>query len=125
VDSRGQNDILAWCNRLQKMEKIRLIKRMDTLAESGHDLCPGLVGPVHGSPHLYKIKVNGSVAVRMLLCKGPVNKDTEYTFLLGAFERDDELPVGAIEAAELRRTEILNDEERRCLHERPTVKPAK
>jgi hypothetical protein len=121
VDWRGQNEIAQWCRGLQKNDRIRLVKRMDTLAESGHELCPGLAGPVHNSPHLYKIRVNGSVAVRLLLCKGPLNMDGEYTFLLGAFESDDELPAGTLETAEGRRAEILRDKTRRCLHERPTV----
>jgi hypothetical protein len=121
VDRRGRNDIAQWCRGLQKNDRIRLVKRMDLLAESGHELCPGLAGPVHNSSHLYKIKVNGSLAVRLLLCKGPLSMDDEYTFLLGAFERDDELPPGTLETAEERRTEILQDKNRRCLHERPTV----
>jgi hypothetical protein len=121
VDRRGQNVIADWCRGLQKRDRIRLVKRMDILAESGHELCPGLVGPVHNSSHLYKIKVNGSIAVRLLICKGPLNMDDEYTFLLGAFERDDELPPGTLESAEERRAEILKDKNRRCLHERPTV----
>jgi hypothetical protein len=92
---------------------------MDTLAESGHELCPGMAGPLHGSPHLYKLKVNGNVAVRLMFCKGPLSKDREYTFLIGAFEKDDELPIGTLETAEKRRAEILTDPTRRCPHERP------
>ena len=119
VDARGRNVIADWCRGLQKKDRIRLVKRMDTLAESGHELCPGMAGPLHGSPHLYKIKVNGNVAVRLVFCKGPLNKDREYTFLLGAFEQDDELPTGTLETAEERRVEILIYPTRRCPHERP------
>src|ERR1035437_4204722 len=121
VDGRGQNVIADWCRGLQKTDRIKLVKRMDTLAESGHALCPGLAGPVHNSPHLYKIKVNGNVAVRLFLCKGPSFMDSEYTFLRGAFENDDELPLGTLEVAEERRADILRNRNRRCLHERPTV----
>ena len=121
VDGRERNVIADWCRGLQKKDRIRLVKRMDILGESGHELCPGLAGPVHNSPHLYKIKVNGNVAVRLLLCKGPWDMDSEYTFLLGTFESDDKLPPGTLEAAEERRADILTNENRRCLHERPTI----
>src|SRR5438132_10269380 len=97
---RGDNPVREWCQRLQKPDRARMSKKIDLLGTSGIDLCPGLVGPLHGSPHLHKIKINGSVAARLLLCKGPINMDTEYTLLLGAFERDDELPKGTLETAE-------------------------
>lgn len=94
-------------------------QRIDLLGEKGKDLCPGLAGPLHGSPHLYKIKVNGRVAARMILCKGPIDMEAEYTLLLGAFERDDELPDGVLEIAEAYRQEIILDPaNRRTLHER-------
>jgi hypothetical protein len=94
-------------------------RKIDALAKDGKDFCPGLAGPLHGSPHLYKIKVNGRVAARLILCKGPINMETEYTFLLGAFENDDKLPVGTLEAAEGIREAIKRDgKNRRMLHER-------
>src|SRR5215467_14566416 len=99
-DRRGQNPVLAWCVRLEKKDLARMNQRIDILEEKGKDLCPGLAGPLHGSPHLYKIKVNGNVAPRLLLCKGPIDMEAEYTLLLGEFERDDELPEGTLERAE-------------------------
>jgi hypothetical protein len=94
-------------------------QRIDVLAEKGKDFCPGLAGPLHGSPHLYKIKVNGSVAARLILCKGPVHMEVEYTLLLGAFERDDELPDGTFKTAEAYRQEVILDPgNRRGPHER-------
>lgn len=94
-------------------------QRIDILEEKGKDFCPGLAGPLHGSPHLYKIRVNGNVAPRLLLCKGPIDMEGEYTLLLGEFERDDELPEGTLERAEAFRREIIaNPSERRGLHER-------
>jgi hypothetical protein len=45
--------------------------------------------------------------------------DGEYTLLLGAFERDDELPDGTLETAESYRQEIIqNPTQRRTPHER-------
>jgi hypothetical protein len=118
-DRRGQNSVLAWCIRLEKKDLARMNQRIDLLEEKGKDLCPGLAGPLHGSPHLYKIKVNGNVAPRLLLCKGPIDMEAEYTFLLGEFERDDELPAGTLERAEALRQQIIEDpNERRRPHER-------
>lgn len=61
-DYRGENPVRKWCERLQKPDLARMNQRIDILAEKGKDFCPGLAGPLHGSPHLYKIKINGSVA---------------------------------------------------------------
>lgn len=94
-------------------------QRIDLLREKGKDFCPGLAGPLHGSPHLYKIKINGSVAARLLLCKGPISMEAEFTFLLGAFETDDELSKGILETAEsYRQAIILNPGQWRGPHER-------
>jgi hypothetical protein len=118
-DHRGENPVRKWCERLQKQDLARMNQRIDILAAKGKDFCPGLAGPLHGSPHLYKIKINGQVAARLILCKGPIDMEIEYTLLLGAFERDDELPEGTLEAAESYRQEIISDpNNRRRLHER-------
>jgi|SRR5208337_3297029 len=118
-DQRGTNPVREWCEQLQKPDLARMNQRIDLLAEKGKDFCPGLAGPLHGSPHLYKVKINGSVAARLLLCKGPISMETEYTLLLGAFERDEELPEGTLETAEsYRQVIILNPRNRRGPHER-------
>ena len=118
-DHRGQNPVRQWCERLEKPDLARMNKKIDLLETNGMDLCPGLAGPLHGSPHLYKIKINGSVAARLLLCKGPVRMETEYTLLVGAFERDDKLPEGTLETAESYRQDVIRDPaKRRGLHER-------
>ena len=117
-DHRLENVVNSWLRGLQKPERIRMQKRIDLLRDNGHELCPGLAGPLKESRHLYKIRVNGRVAPRLLLCKGPINMQTEYTLLLGAFETDDELPSGTVEAAEQNRLEIIADQERRCPHAR-------
>jgi hypothetical protein len=118
-DHRGLNPVREWCKNLQKKDLARMNQRIDLLAINGKDLCPGLAGPLHGSPHLYKIKVNGTVAARLFLCKGPVSMETEFTLLLGAFEKDDALPPGTLESAEANRQAIIRDpSNRRRRHER-------
>lgn len=118
-DGRGRNPVREWCERLQKADLARMNQRIDLLREKGKDFCPGLAGPLHRSPHLYKIKINGSVAARLILCKGPIYMETEYTLLLGEVEKDDELPAGTLEAAESYRQEVIRDpRNRRGPHER-------
>lgn len=118
-DKRGGNPVRDWCEQLQKPDLARMNQRIDILRDKGKDFCPGLAGPLHGSPHLYKIKINGRVAARLVLCKGPISMEMEYTLLVGAFEKDDRLPEGTLETAELYRQEIIsNSTERRGPHER-------
>jgi hypothetical protein len=119
-DRRQANIINAWLKGLQKPERIRMQKRIDLLRDNGHELCPGLAGPLKESRHLYKIRVNGRVAPRLFFCKGPITIESEYTLLWGAFETDDELPEGTIEVAEQNRLEVIANSERRCVHERVT-----
>ncbi|HZE79915.1 MAG TPA: hypothetical protein VE604_03375 [Candidatus Polarisedimenticolia bacterium] len=97
----------------------KMNQRIDLLESNGHEFCPGLASNLHGAPHLHKIRVNSNVAPRLFLCKGPINMASEYTLLLGEFEKDDELPEGTLQLAESYRQEIINDpKNRRGLHER-------
>jgi hypothetical protein len=50
--------------------------------------------------------------LRPMLCRGPIDMDREFTFLLGAIEKGGVLDVDAMEA-EARRQEILADPENR------------
>jgi hypothetical protein len=119
-DYRGRNPVKEWCELLQKSDLAKMNLRIERLEKNGHELCPGLASNLHGFPHLYKIKVNGSVAARLFLCKGPINMEIEYTLLLGAFEKDDALPEGTLEAADdYRKQVIANPHGRRGPHERP------
>jgi hypothetical protein len=94
-------------------------QKIDRLGKVGHELCPGLGINLHGAPHLYKIKINRSVAARLIFCKGPIDMETEYTFLLGAVERDNKLPEGTLKTAESYRQETISDpRNRRLRHER-------
>jgi len=51
--------------------------------------------------------------MRPMLCRGPIDNEAEYTFLLGATEKDWKLPTGAKEQADKRRTIVINDPARR------------
>ena len=94
----------------------RRLKALEDETERG--LMPGLIdGPIKGYPHIYKLKIGGKVRLRPLLCKGPIDPDTELTLLFGATERDWKFdPEDAPVIAETRRLEILSDGRRRCNH---------
>lgn len=120
VDAGGANDFAAWCRELQRPDLARLNRKLKMLADNGPDLGPKLLaGPLKGYAHIRKIIVNGRVALRPLLCKGPIDNDHEFTLLEGAFERDREwIPANAREIAVERRQEVICDSNaRRCPHE--------
>jgi len=119
VDHRGVNTVKSWMEKeLQKPERVRMTQKIDLLRLNGGQLSPELLaGPLNESRHLYKIRINGRVAPRLLLCKGPLRMESEFTLLLGVSERDGRLPEGAIEKAEQYRQSIIDNPNRRCLHE--------
>ena len=118
VDNRGISDFESWSRTLEKRDRARLSAKLRMLETAGPELPPQLLaGPIKG--HIYKLRINGQVALRPLLCKGPINNDEEFTLLMGAIERDRKLePRNAPDIAERRRQEILNNPTRRCNHVR-------
>jgi len=100
---RDRNRILEWAASLTKPDQARLQQKLDRLAQISFDLANGshlLAGPVAG--HIYKLRVNASVMLRPLLCKGPARKEEEYTLLVGAIEKGNRLPSQALETAHTR-----------------------
>ena len=116
VNNRGRNDFESWTKSLEKRDRARLSAKLRMLETAGPDLPPQLLaGPIKG--HIYKLRINGQVALRPLLCKGPINKDKEFTLLMGAIEKDQKLePRDAPNEAEIRRQKIINDPMWRCDH---------
>jgi len=128
VDDRGDPVLAIWFRRerVQKNARILFDQKVDLLAKYGPDLPPELLaGPVDG--HIYKLKVRAhGVQLRPHLCKGPVNNDTEYTFLCGAIEKNSELdPIDVAERSERNRQVILTDNNRRKSYERFVPKAKK
>lgn len=121
VDGMGRNSFKEWTKTLQKDELAKLNQKLDMLRREP-ELPPQLLaGPLEGEP-IYKLRINGRVALRPMLCKGPINNGSEFTLLMGATERDRVLiPVDAVEQAANRRTEVIaNPGRRRTPHERVT-----
>ena len=102
---------------LEKADRARLEAKLDTLEEHGPGLPSDLLSDT-AVRNLKKMRINGRVALRPILCVGPIHKAEEYTFLVGAVERDRKLvPKNALKAARERREAIVRDPRmRRCPH---------
>lgn len=116
VNSKEQNEIASWTKELQKERRVRLKQKIDMLRRVGLDLPSDVLADI--GKHIYKLKVHGNPQLRPLLCRGIVNNDTEFTFLIGAKEiqRDYE-PKNAVDTARERHAELLKNPKRRCRHE--------
>ena len=118
LDDRGRNIISEWTRELQKPERARLDQKLDMLQQVGNELPPKLLAD-SGVRHIKKLRINGRVALRPMLCKGPIENDQEFTLLCGAQERDRRLiPPDAVQQAALNRHIVIEDPERRCFHGR-------
>lgn len=120
-DSDGTNGcIVSWLRieRIDKRSRTLLDVKIDLLRQYGPNLPGDLLtsGPIDGG-HIYKLKVRASVMLRPLLCKGPIEKDKEYTFLRGAIERNGKLPEADVRRAETNRTILVSDPRRRREYE--------
>jgi hypothetical protein len=110
-DHRGRNVIADWLNNdLEVPERARMIRKLDALRDNGPDLSSDLLSDTP-SPHIKKIRVNGRVAPRLLLCRGPVNITAqEFTLLFGCTERDRAfVPPNSIATAVENRGYVIAD----------------
>ena len=117
----GHNPFKEWARGLGKPELAKLNQKLDMLERCGGDLPPGLFSDT-SFPSIKKIRINGKVALRPLLCRGPVDVHAEFTLLHACIEKDRKLPKGSLEIAESRRNEIIGDNLRRTKHERVSWK---
>src|SRR3990167_1888469 len=106
VDSKGRNVIFEWAKKqkIQKRDLIRIDQRVDRLSQAGTELVPQLIEPSSGpkrEKHIFELPVGNDVAIRIMLCRGPFDMESEFTLLLGAVERDRRyVPADAPERAE-------------------------
>jgi hypothetical protein len=111
VDHRAKNVIADWLkNDLQVPERARMQRKLDALRDNGPELSTDLLSDTP-SPHIKKIRLNGRVAPRLLLCRGPVDMSAqEFTLLFGCTERDRKfVPPTAIATAEENRKFVIAD----------------
>jgi hypothetical protein len=86
-----------------------MIRKIDELMKNGDQLSTDLLSDTP-SPQIKKIRLNGRVAPRLLLCRGPVNMHREFTLLFGCKERDREfVPPNAIQRAIEHRENVIAD----------------
>ena len=99
---------------IEARERARLLAKIQALRSSGYEILGGNMLTDTREKHVKEIRVNGNVAVRMLLCRGPVDGNKEATLLFGALERDNlYVPRKAPERAEERRQQVAADPSRR------------
>jgi hypothetical protein len=120
LSPRGENVMQRWAKKEKLSSKDRAVldQRLDRLVqvkfEDAIDI-KLLNGPIR--KEIYKLKAYGQVMMRPLLCRGPFDKLTEYTLLIGAIERDWELdPPTCKTDAQNNRNTLLENKNRRTKH---------
>jgi hypothetical protein len=118
IDEKGNNDFKKWTETLQKVERAKLNAKLDMLKLFGSELFPEVLTgtPTSG---IQKLRVKGKVQLRPMLCKGPINHETEFTLLIGATEKGNLLiPKDVDKEANKRKKMIMENPNRRKDHER-------
>lgn len=118
-DSNGENIVQYWADRVpvQKKDRGRLDSKIDMLERAGDSLPPKLLQSTKAR-HIMEITVNGQVALRVLLCRGPIVMKNEFTFLFGATEKDRKYnPKDALKRSDRNRTDLILNPNQRCKHE--------
>lgn len=129
LGDNGENPIAAWIAGHPK-DRGRINAKIDMLMRYGDQTLPSFVTPAVGSGAIKEIVINGERALRILICRGPIEigrssdgkksspwAAPEFTILLGAEERDCKyVPSDAVQQAELRRKTIMHDPKRRVAH---------
>jgi hypothetical protein len=118
IDDHGNNDIKKWTRQQEKAQRAKLNVRLDMLASKGFELFPEILTGTD-TPGIQKLRVKGKIQLRLMLCKGPINHEKEFTLLIGATERDSCLvPNKADKTANDRKKIIIKNPNRRRDHER-------
>ena len=125
VSESGRDVLKEWADDARLPTRVRALvdQKMTVLQQQPFESLIHtnlLAGPIAKQRHIYKLRVNGSVAVRILLCRGPLSGEFAYTLLLGAVERDRLLvPNNAPERAAHHRDLIIADPARRRKRHEP------
>lgn len=119
VDANGVNEFRDWSKRLQTDQRAKLNQKLDALQRMGEALLPvTLTGTSVGG--LFKLRIQGNVKLRPLLCRGPLPDEAAFTLLAGAKEIGSVLKPDGIEfTADNRKAAVIKDPAtRRTVHER-------
>ena len=115
--SADRNLIIEWADRIRlgKRDRALLDQKLDALSALRFELATHtklVAGPLNNSAdkHIYKLRVSGSIMIRIMMCRGPLDGESACTLLAGATERDSRLdPGNAPVTASERRKQILTD----------------
>jgi hypothetical protein len=117
---RGRDTVMAWADRERLPTRVRAVldQKCDVLRCQPFECVVHsklLAGPI--ARHIYKLRLNGAIAVRIMLCRGPFDGEVAYTLLEGAVERDGKLvPRDAPDRAVRNRLTLIDDPHRRKEH---------
>lgn len=119
LSATGTNEFKEWTEGLQSKERGKLNEKIDKLEQHGDALYPHMLAGTSVAG-IQKLRVQGPVKLRPLLCKGPVSVATEYTLLMGAKEVGNKwTPKKAPEQADAKKSDVATSPAtRRKLHER-------
>lgn len=120
VNEKGVDVISKWASDVPKRQLIKLQQKIDALIKHGSELSPQLLSDSK-QPGIKKIKVQGNLKLRPLLCKIPTNEGEveEWILLVGAYEIDwGIVPDGAYIEAAIRKQEVLDGNGRKIKHKR-------
>jgi hypothetical protein len=115
VEDNGEGALTDWeyfkTQEAQIDRKLHMLQQVEVNSKTGKAECPQdvLAGPgVYNQKFIYKLQTRGNVALRPMVCLGPVTRDAEWTVLTRAIEKQWKLiPKDAADRAELRRQEIV------------------
>lgn len=109
LDEQARDEFKAWEDKLQAIHRAKLRQKIDKLMLYGDTLHPHMLTD-SGVSGIQKLRVQGSVKLRPLLCRGPLNVFLEYTFLKGAKEIGSRWePKNARIVAKERKQEVVAD----------------
>lgn len=112
----GRNDIAKWAGQFSKERRVKMKVKVDLIRRLGTDVSNEILADI--GQGFYKLKVKGKPQLRPLLCRGVVDKNSEFTFLIGAIEDNNDFkPKDAVEQAGKRYAELLENPSQRCEHE--------
>lgn len=127
IDAQDGNLITAWLKGLPKPQLAKVNSKIKSLRQNGDQILPGFVTDAVNSRHIKEIVVGGNIALRLLVCRGPIKMQyenaksgngsrtaigtaPEFTLLFGAEERDGNyVPSNAVQIAEAFRENVIND----------------
>lgn len=105
----GRRSLSPWYGKLQKASRSRFDAALDTPVSRQQKTQKNKAGYAQ----LRELRVYANPQLRPLLCRGPVDRHGELTFLAPATEKGDRLqPENAVDVAIERYQEVVDDPQR-------------